>query len=93
MRIGKHCQRFWRRSGPAAADPSGGTGTPLAVGLGLGEVAGLVGGCSAPAAVLGSWIMADNLNRRQVNATIGVVLLGIAAKMVWDLASARVIGS
>jgi len=40
---------------------------------------------SAAGAVLGSWLMTDKLNRRQVKTLIGLVLLAIAAKMVWGL--------
>lgn len=41
---------------------------------------------SAAGALLGSWLMTDKLKSRQVKAVIGIVLLGIAAKMVWNLA-------
>jgi uncharacterized membrane protein YfcA len=44
---------------------------------------------SAAGAVLGSWLMTDKLKGRQVKLLIGVVLLGIAAKMVWNLAWPR----
>jgi len=40
---------------------------------------------SAAGAVLGSWLMTDKLKGRQVKVLIGVVLLAIAAKMVWGL--------
>jgi len=40
---------------------------------------------SAAGAVLGSWLMTDKLKGRQVKMLIGVVLLAIAAKMVWGL--------
>jgi len=40
---------------------------------------------SAAGAVLGSWLMTDKLKGRQVKILIGVVLLAIAAKMVWGL--------
>ncbi len=40
---------------------------------------------SAGGAVIGSWLMTDKLKRTQVKAIIGIVLLGIAAKMVWSL--------
>ncbi len=40
---------------------------------------------SAGGAVIGSWLMTDKLKRNQVKIIIGVVLLGIAAKMVWGL--------
>jgi len=34
---------------------------------------------------LGSWLMSDRLRGRQAKVVIGVVLLGIAAKMIWGL--------
>jgi len=37
------------------------------------------------AAALGAWLMSDKLKGRQVKVLIGVVLLAIAAKMVWGL--------
>jgi len=40
---------------------------------------------SALGAVAGAWLMTDKLNRKQVKLIIGIVLLGIAAKMVWNL--------
>ncbi len=40
---------------------------------------------SAVGAALGSWLMTDKLEGRQVKILIGVVLLAIAAKMVWGL--------
>jgi len=40
---------------------------------------------SAGGALLGSWLMTDKLKRRQVKLIIGFVLLGIAAKMIWNL--------
>ncbi len=36
-------------------------------------------------ALLGSWLMTDKLQGRQVKLMIGVILLIITAKMVWDL--------
>lgn len=42
---------------------------------------------SAGGAVLGSYLMTDKLNRHHVKLIIGVVLLGIAAKMTWGLVS------
>ncbi|QTA89039.1 sulfite exporter TauE/SafE family protein [Desulfonema magnum] len=42
---------------------------------------------SAIGAVAGAWLMTDKLNRKQVKLIIGVVLLGIAAKMIWNLVS------
>jgi hypothetical protein len=46
---------------------------------------GWTAGGSAAGAVLGSWLMTDKLKGRQVKILIGVVLLAIAAKMVWGL--------
>jgi hypothetical protein len=40
---------------------------------------------SALGAMVGSWLMTDRLKREHVKLIIGVVLLGIAAKMVWGL--------
>jgi len=40
---------------------------------------------SAAGAALGAWLMSDKLKGRQVKVLIGVVLLAIAAKMVWGL--------
>ncbi|MGQ9847386.1 MAG: sulfite exporter TauE/SafE family protein [Bacteroidales bacterium] len=40
---------------------------------------------SAAGAVLGSWLMSRKLKQDQVKKIIGVVLLGIAAKMAWGL--------
>jgi len=40
---------------------------------------------AALGAVVGAWLMTDKLKREHVKLTIGVVLLGIAAKMVWGL--------
>jgi len=40
---------------------------------------------SAGGALLGSWLMTDKLNRKHVKLIIGVVLLGIAARMIWNL--------
>jgi len=40
---------------------------------------------SAAGAVLGSWLMTDKLKGRQVKILIGLVLIAIAAKMVWGL--------
>jgi uncharacterized membrane protein YfcA len=40
---------------------------------------------SALGAMLGAWLMTDKLKREHVKVIIGVVLLGIAAKMVWGL--------
>ena len=46
---------------------------------------GWTAGGSAAGAILGSWLMTDKLKGRQVKLLIGVVLLGIAAKMAWGL--------
>jgi uncharacterized membrane protein YfcA len=49
---------------------------------------GLLGFCavgSALGAMVGAWLMTDKLKREHVRAIIGIVLLGIAAKMVWGL--------
>ena len=46
---------------------------------------GWTAGGSAAGAVLGSWLMTDKLKGREVKLVIGVVLLGIAAKMAWGL--------
>ena len=43
------------------------------------------GVASAVGALLGAWLMTDKLNRNQVKALIGVVLLGIATKMIYGL--------
>ena len=40
---------------------------------------------SALGAMVGAWLMTDKLKREHVRAIIGIVLLGIAAKMVWGL--------
>jgi len=40
---------------------------------------------SAFGAVIGSWLMTEKLKGKQVKAIIGIVLLGIALKMVWGL--------
>jgi len=40
---------------------------------------------SALGAMVGAWLMTDKLKRQHVKLIIGVVLLGIAAKMVWRL--------
>jgi uncharacterized protein len=40
---------------------------------------------SAIGAVVGSWMMTDKLKKEQVKGAIGIVLLGIAVKMIWDL--------
>jgi uncharacterized membrane protein YfcA len=40
---------------------------------------------SALGAIVGAWLMTDKLKREQVRILIGIVLLGIAAKMIWNL--------
>ena len=40
---------------------------------------------SALGAMVGAWLMTDKLKREHVKLIIGIVLLGIAAKMVWGL--------
>ncbi len=40
---------------------------------------------SAAGAALGSYLMSDKLKGRQVKIIIGLVLIGIAVKMIWDL--------
>ncbi len=46
---------------------------------------GLTAAGSALGAIAGAWLMTDKLNRKQVKLIIGIVLLGIAAKMIWNL--------
>ena len=40
---------------------------------------------SALGAVAGAWLVTEKLKRKQVKLVIGVVLLGIALKMIWNL--------
>ncbi|MBW1999688.1 MAG: sulfite exporter TauE/SafE family protein [Deltaproteobacteria bacterium] len=40
---------------------------------------------SALGAIVGAWLMTEKLKRQQVRLIIGIVLLGIAAKMIWNL--------
>jgi len=40
---------------------------------------------SALGAIVGAWLMTARLNRRQVKLIIGLVLYGVAAKMIWKL--------
>ncbi|MDY6838045.1 MAG: sulfite exporter TauE/SafE family protein [Thermodesulfobacteriota bacterium] len=40
---------------------------------------------SALGAVAGAWLVTEKLKRKQVKLVIGVVLLGIAMKMIWNL--------
>lgn len=43
---------------------------------------------SALGAIVGAWLMTEKLKQKQVKRIIGVVLLGIAAKMIWGLLTA-----
>ncbi len=43
---------------------------------------------SAGGALIGAWLMTEKLKRRQVKFIIGIVLLGIAVKMLWGLLAA-----
>jgi len=47
----------------------------------------LAGVGSALGAVVGSWLMTDKLKGRQVKVVIGLVLIGVAVKMIWSLLS------
>ena len=49
--------------------------------LGLTAVGSIMG------ALLGAWLLQRKLASRQVKMVIGVILYGIAAKMIWDLLS------
>jgi len=49
------------------------------------QLLAFTGAASAMGALLGAWLMTDKLNRKQVKALIGVVLLGIATKMIYGL--------
>ncbi|MFO7665162.1 MAG: sulfite exporter TauE/SafE family protein [Desulfobacterales bacterium] len=42
---------------------------------------------SAFGAIAGAWLMTEKLKKEQVKLIIGIVLLGIAAKMTWNLLS------
>jgi uncharacterized membrane protein YfcA len=42
---------------------------------------------AAAGALLGSWLMTDKLNSRQVKLLIGAVLVVVAVKMIWGLAA------
>jgi hypothetical protein len=46
---------------------------------------GLTAVGSALGAIAGAWLMTEKLKREQVKLIIGIVLLGIAAKMIWNL--------
>ena len=50
-----------------------------------GSLLGFTAIGSALGAVVGAWLMTEKLKREQVKVIIGVVLLGIAAKMIWSL--------
>ena len=47
--------------------------------LGLTTIGSVLG------AIVGAWLMTEKLKREQVQVIIGIVLLGIAAKMIWNL--------
>ncbi|TNF28651.1 MAG: sulfite exporter TauE/SafE family protein [Deltaproteobacteria bacterium] len=49
------------------------------------ELLAFTGVGAAAGAVLGAWLMTEKLNRNQVKLLIGVVLLGVAAKMTVSL--------
>jgi uncharacterized protein len=53
------------------------------------QLLAFTGVASAMGALLGAWLMTDKLNRNQVKALIGVVLLGIATKMVYGLVTKK----
>jgi uncharacterized membrane protein YfcA len=53
-------------------------------GMNYGLIGWTVAG-SAGGALLGSWLMVNKLKGRQVKLIIGIVLLGIAVKMIWGL--------
>lgn len=48
---------------------------------------GLTAAASVGGAMLGAWLMTDKLKSKHVKSAIGIVLLVIAAKMVWGLVS------
>ncbi len=50
-----------------------------------GTLLGLTAIGSALGALVGAWLMTERLKRNQVKLIIGFVLLGIAAKMIWNL--------
>ena len=56
----------------------------LSVGSVSPKLLGFTASGSALGAMVGSWLMTERLKRDQVKLIIGVVLLGIATKMVWD---------
>jgi len=49
------------------------------------KLLGITAVASALGAVLGAWLMTEKLKRKQVKLIIGIVLIGIAAKMMWGL--------
>jgi uncharacterized membrane protein YfcA len=49
------------------------------------KLLGFTAVASALGAVLGAWLMTEKLKRKQVKLIIGIVLIGIAAKMMWGL--------
>jgi uncharacterized membrane protein YfcA len=49
------------------------------------QLLGFTAAGSALGAVAGAWLMTEKLKRKQVKTVIGLVLLGIAAKMIWGL--------
>jgi uncharacterized membrane protein YfcA len=49
------------------------------------KLLGITAIASALGAVLGAWLMTEKLKRKQVKLIIGIVLIGIAAKMMWGL--------
>jgi len=55
----------------------------------LGHINGLLLASTAVGsslgALIGSWLMTEKLKSRQVKAVIGVILYGIAVKMIWGL--------
>ncbi len=49
------------------------------------ELLGFTAIGSALGAVLGAWLMTEKLSAKQVKVLIGIVLIGIAGKMMWGL--------
>jgi uncharacterized membrane protein YfcA len=49
------------------------------------QLLGVTAAGSALGAIVGAWLMTEKLKRDQVKFIIGVVLLGIATKMIWSL--------
>jgi uncharacterized membrane protein YfcA len=50
-----------------------------------GTLLGLTAIGSALGAIVGAWLMTEKLKRQQVKLIIGFVLLGIGAKIIWNL--------